>query len=60
VKFEATRTSDGIGGLPPAFYRVAETYFTDKAAMNAAAQTPEWAGVPRPAAQHTLRTRRST
>jgi uncharacterized protein (TIGR02118 family) len=43
VKFEATLTSDGIGGLPPAFYRVAETYFTDKAAMTAAAQTPEWA-----------------
>jgi uncharacterized protein (TIGR02118 family) len=91
AKFEATLTSDGIGGLPPAFYRVAETYFTDKAAMNAAAQTTEWAeliedagyiidrfgvalesaagkcteltlnsGAPRPAAQHTLRTRRST
>jgi uncharacterized protein (TIGR02118 family) len=43
VKFESTITSDGIGGFPPAFYRVAETYFTDKAAMNAAAQTPEWA-----------------
>jgi uncharacterized protein (TIGR02118 family) len=43
AKFEATLTSDGIGGLPPAFYRVAETYFTNKAAMNGAAQTPEWA-----------------
>jgi uncharacterized protein (TIGR02118 family) len=43
AKFEATHTRDGIGGLPPAFYRVAEMYFPGEAAMNAAAQTPEWA-----------------
>jgi uncharacterized protein (TIGR02118 family) len=43
AKFEATLTGDGMGGFPPAFYRVAEMYFTDKAAMNAAVQTSEWA-----------------
>jgi uncharacterized protein (TIGR02118 family) len=42
TKFESTLTSDGIGGFPPAFYRVAETYFTDRAAMDAATRTPEW------------------
>jgi uncharacterized protein (TIGR02118 family) len=41
LKFESCRTA-GTGDVRPAFYRVAELYFEDQAAMQAATTTPEW------------------
>jgi uncharacterized protein (TIGR02118 family) len=37
-----TRTSDGLEEEPPAFYRVAEMFFSDRESMEAAMKTPEW------------------
>jgi uncharacterized protein (TIGR02118 family) len=42
-KLELSRTSDGFAGEPSPFYRVAEMYFHDRAAMDRATMTPEWA-----------------
>jgi len=41
LKFESVRTT-GTGDALPAFYRVAELYFEDRAAMEAATTTREW------------------
>jgi uncharacterized protein (TIGR02118 family) len=37
-----TRTSDGLEAEPPAFYRVAEMFFSDRESLEAAMETPEW------------------
>jgi uncharacterized protein (TIGR02118 family) len=42
-KLELSRTRDGFAGEPSPFYRVAEMYFRDRAAMDRATMTPEWA-----------------
>jgi uncharacterized protein (TIGR02118 family) len=42
-KLELSRASDGFAGQPSPFYRVAEMYFHDRAAMDRATMTPEWA-----------------
>ena len=42
-RLELCRTGDGFAGEPPPFYRVAEMYFSDRAAMERATMTPEWA-----------------
>ncbi len=41
LKFELFRTA-GTGDALPPFYRVAELYFEDQAAMEAATTTREW------------------
>ncbi len=41
-KLELCRASDGFGGEPSPFYRVAEMYFHDRAAMERATETAEW------------------
>jgi uncharacterized protein (TIGR02118 family) len=43
IKLILTRTSDGFETTPPAFYRVAEMWFDDKAAFERAVTTAEWA-----------------
>jgi uncharacterized protein (TIGR02118 family) len=42
VRLLLTRTTDGMEA-PPAFYRVAELWFEDKADLEKATKTPEWA-----------------
>ena len=37
-----TRTADGLEAEPPAFYRVAEMFFSDRDSFEAATRTREW------------------
>ncbi len=41
ARFETTKFSAGPGGMKPAFYRMAELYFRDEAAMQATMESPE-------------------
>jgi uncharacterized protein (TIGR02118 family) len=40
-----TRTEEGLEGAPPSYYRVAETVFASKEALEAAMRTPQWAAL---------------
>ena len=44
-RFLTTRTSEGLAGSEPAFYRVAEMSFQSQEALVAAEQSPQWADV---------------
>lgn len=41
VRLEATKFTTGVRGDEPAYHRMAEMYFEDKAAMDAAMASPE-------------------
>lgn len=44
-RFLTTRTTDGLAGGDPAFYRVAEMSFDSKEALEAAEESEQWAKV---------------
>lgn len=44
-RFLTTRTSDGLAGGDPAFYRVAEMSFDSRQALEEAEETEQWAKV---------------
>jgi uncharacterized protein (TIGR02118 family) len=45
VSLTLTRTDEGLEDAPPSFYRVAETVFESKRALEAAMRTPQWAAL---------------
>jgi uncharacterized protein (TIGR02118 family) len=45
VGLTLTRTDEGLEDTPPSYYRVAETVFESKAALEAAMTTPQWAAL---------------
>jgi uncharacterized protein (TIGR02118 family) len=45
VSLTLTRTDEGLEDSPPSYYRVAETVFESKAALEAAMRTPQWAAL---------------
>jgi uncharacterized protein (TIGR02118 family) len=45
VSLTVTRTDQGLEDSPPSYYRVAETVFESKAALEAAMTTPQWAAL---------------
>ena len=45
VSLTLTRTEEGLEGAPPSYYRVAETVFESKRALEAAMATPQWAAL---------------
>jgi uncharacterized protein (TIGR02118 family) len=42
VSLTLTRTDEGLEGAEPSYYRVAETVFESKEALEAAMRTPQW------------------
>jgi len=51
VSLTLTRTDEGLEGAPPSYYRVAETVFESKEALEAAMRTPQWAALRADAAE---------
>ncbi len=45
VSLTLTRTTDGLEGAAPSYYRVAETVFASREALAAAMASPEWAAL---------------
>jgi uncharacterized protein (TIGR02118 family) len=45
VSLTVTRTDQGLEDSPPSYYRVAETVFESKEALEAAMTTPQWAAL---------------
>jgi uncharacterized protein (TIGR02118 family) len=45
VSLTLTRTDEGLEDSPPSYYRVAETVFESKEALEAAMRTPQWAAL---------------
>jgi len=51
VSLTLTRTDEGLEGSPPSYYRVAETVFESKEALEAAMRTPQWTALRADAAE---------